>query len=806
MIAFDTERFFSWEGKDLTFTLEFWMTGDVSGSKDEHCLVGFTGQEFFDQNGDPVFDAYDIDVEDTDWDVDGLFVSGNILYVRHQGQHICSAPVTTMQYPTLIDIIYTSDSVAIMINGEIVANGSIDEFSLTNPFESDPNKPNTWFFKDRKYGVISNRHSGDYYFEINNLAMYPYAVAGVAAKRRFIRGQAVEDIDLLNNRFGAESINCSHASSANSPVAVYSSDFRWDNTVLSNLEVRDNKLVLSKPGKPDFIGTGIDYETYEGDIFFDPYSGVRFNRLSSYVESPAALLYLGNGDVLITNKDYPRYSIYSNYVGLPVGGSGDWYLRDSVTGDEKNLGNMNEPLMFFDEELLELFDDPEYYNFCKDLPNAELLSMGREVTGGSFIGEIAIFSQDDLDNFYTITKGDINTGEYFWEHIYASYVWRMKYMPSDYWIPQKDVDVGTSGYLYDNINLDYFADPETRELNSLQFNFTYPTCAKKSVNVAGLMEPIPYIRWGPEQRYINAYVAFTPEDNFFAPQFKRRENKIVLETMVWDNVQLSTSPEHVYFYPVFDSSTVLLDERLEGATMHLYVDFTSPGYETFPLKLDYIKITPNNKSTTVDRAGHEVTLPSSGNYRISHQSNEYFYRGRETGWLNLDEQETIAVDVEQDTKLLSFFFRKNYVGWHHEPVSFIRLNTTTGDKQLNFGYLDDSRWKTNYSFSDDFFDAGDVYLNGRLLTRGLQKLSLNYWYHVQVEGDFGDVTGIELGPHMVFDNIALFDNNNLAGRDLFNLYVGKNSKQSISNDGFVVNEGTSRVFNNVKRESYEIKL
>jgi hypothetical protein len=792
LIAFETRGFFSWDHRYQTSTLEFWLTGDVTGLKDEYCLVGFDTLDFFDDQGNPIYDTHSVDDLSEDYDVDGVFFSGNVIFVRYQGQHVCSAPLTTIEYPNLIHIVFLENSISIMVNGKTVASNSFSyqgkeistgAFGITS----------TWFHSERKYAIVSNSRGNErkYFFEVDAFAIYPYAVSSVLAKKRFIRGQGVEDVDLFNNAIGAESINSSYDAAAQSPSAVYPSDFPWTSGVLSDLEIVDKKLSLKRHREPDIVGVA-DFDATEHGVYFAPSSSddelnaVRFSKISSYVSDAVALLYMGNAKVEIRDLANPNKWMETY---------GDYWSIFFVTDDPDNpvrhdILDKDAPLHFASG-----WEDHEHYDFISNITNCQV-----EISDGEAV-YFGIMSDDNYKNNPPHNNAiDPPSGFGPPKLPKATYLWCKKQpLNKGKEIPQKEVDIATTGYFYDNIHLDFFSDPETKELNSLQFNFTYPASTTKFVNYQGFYEPSSTVKTGIDSRYINCYVAFTSKDNFFVPDKSRLDMLVqpLKEDCVVSVLRNSDSQE-TFYYPVVNGTTLDIGEEVRDSTMHVYIDFSSPGQKTIPLHLDYLKITPANKTTTTARDGHKVTLPSSGLFRIAPQTNEYLYRGNETGWLNLDENENIVFDVDSDVKILSFFMRKNYIARY--PNSFVRLRGDN-DVTLNINSID----KVNYNFSPQVYSSYDVWVNGRQFNSS-EKLALNNWYHCQVVGDFGNVTSVELGPHAVFDNFALFEDDYIKGRYLYNVYVGRNGKQSIADDAFAMIEGTSRVFNNVKRETHDIKV
>lgn len=211
--VFDGCGMFTNQGRYDTYTLEFWMR--VSGSTHiPRKIVGpaISGNE------------------------DGLFICGSTV-ILSIGSKRASYNLGRLGDPMLFHIVYTPSSLSLLINGELVVEVFIDAKTLTMPDES-----NQWlgFYSYDDLGPI----------EIDIVSVFGYAVPGAVAKRRFVWGQGVGEISLINSQYQGDGVFASFSSSNMTNSISYPDTSKWNFGDLNNLNIKRNKIVPADANAP----------------------------------------------------------------------------------------------------------------------------------------------------------------------------------------------------------------------------------------------------------------------------------------------------------------------------------------------------------------------------------------------------------------------------------------------------------------------------------------------------------------------------------------------------------------------------
>lgn len=231
-LVFDGDGFLCNIGKYDTYTLEFWLR--LTGfSQTPHKLFGNAG--FVDDAGL---------VESND----GLWLTSSILTFVVGNKEILSYNIGPLSDPILIHLCYTPTEIMMMINGEIVASKKIDVDTLT--FAENNSK---WlgFWGSDSLDV----------FEIDVMSLFGYIVPELVARKRFVWGQGVTDINAINSQYqGAAAVSDFAASQTNSNIA-YPLNFFWESGFSDNLSVKNNKLSAPSLTLPEtIVGAGTKEE------------------------------------------------------------------------------------------------------------------------------------------------------------------------------------------------------------------------------------------------------------------------------------------------------------------------------------------------------------------------------------------------------------------------------------------------------------------------------------------------------------------------------------------------------------------
>lgn len=199
-------------GRYKDYTAEFWIRAD-SNAVDPKRIFGPIASE------------------------DGLYVDGSFLRLKID-KNVSSHFIGEWFRPMLIHIRVSSTSASLLINGEEVISMKIDMANISLPNEySVSNKNNDWlaFYA---YDDISP-------VEIDCVAIYPYFVSSILAKKRWIYGQAVEFPENINTAYSGKSIFMDYQFSDYSNNYSYPDIGSWNQGVVENLSIENG--ILSTP-------------------------------------------------------------------------------------------------------------------------------------------------------------------------------------------------------------------------------------------------------------------------------------------------------------------------------------------------------------------------------------------------------------------------------------------------------------------------------------------------------------------------------------------------------------------------------
>jgi hypothetical protein len=176
---------------------------------------------------------------------DGLYVDGPFLTLKI-GETFSSHFVGEWFRPILIHIRVLNNSASLMLNGEEVLALSFETDSLTFPDELDEfGRTQDWlgFYAYEDVDPI----------EIECVALYPYSVPAIVAKRRWVYGQGVEFPENINTAYSGTSVFVDY------PFANYANNYsypdigRWSQGVQENISVDNNNLSSPDYSLPEVI-------------------------------------------------------------------------------------------------------------------------------------------------------------------------------------------------------------------------------------------------------------------------------------------------------------------------------------------------------------------------------------------------------------------------------------------------------------------------------------------------------------------------------------------------------------------------
>lgn len=167
--------------------------------------------------------------------LDGLYVDGPFLKLKINN-HVGSYFVGEWGRPMLLDFSIINNSANLLINGEqaISMNFITSELSFPDNFD-ELGKDQDWL------GIYSYADIGP--VQVDAIAIYPYQVNGIIAKRRFAYGQAVEIPQNINSSYNSTSVVADYSFANYSNNYNYPELGKWENGILDNIITDKNSLV-----------------------------------------------------------------------------------------------------------------------------------------------------------------------------------------------------------------------------------------------------------------------------------------------------------------------------------------------------------------------------------------------------------------------------------------------------------------------------------------------------------------------------------------------------------------------------------
>ena len=154
----------------------------------------------------------------------------------------------------LIDISFTDEFLTLMIGGQEVGQIAVDGYNQLFPESPE----NDWigFYAYADVPIV----------ELDCVAIYPYVVPSVLAKRRWVYGQAVENFENLNASYNGLSalIDYSFAKYANN--YMYPDMGKWDRGIVENLRVENNTILSPNYSKPLAVFRNQDESAWLSDL------------------------------------------------------------------------------------------------------------------------------------------------------------------------------------------------------------------------------------------------------------------------------------------------------------------------------------------------------------------------------------------------------------------------------------------------------------------------------------------------------------------------------------------------------------
>lgn len=386
--------FLNKSGQYKTFTAEMWLRIN-SRTYEERRIFGPIGH--YDKEGTLTQSA------------DGLYVSGPFIKLK-VGNSIGSHYVSEWNRPMLIDVKVSNNSAALMINGDQVISISFDSTQLNLPnavvVDGETVYENDWlgFFAYEDIPTL----------EVDCVAIYPYSVPSVMAKRRWVYGQAVEFPNDINTAYNGSSYLIDYS------VAGYTNNYNYPElaswkqaNVIENLSLANNYLSTPAYTLPQIV---FSEEYSVAQLLQDVDAGTGTAQgffLQASSEDPTSYIYF-NKLGFLTDQTKAFYGIFDSSSSLE---QTLFYLEDGATGNyleiRLNSGNIIYTLKY-NGTLSTILTVPKPDNGIKFTVGLDIdkfsnhfggnvkTFLGKSQTLTVYVGNRKDFSKQFLGNIYAI--------------------------------------------------------------------------------------------------------------------------------------------------------------------------------------------------------------------------------------------------------------------------------------------------------------------------------------------------------------------------------------------------------------------
>lgn len=446
---------------------------------------------------------------------DGIYVESGFITLKI-GESFRSHFIGEWYRPMLVDIRVIKDSASLLINGEEVISLSFDTESISLPsiIEDVSEASQDWL------GFYAYEDVPE--IEIDCVAIYPYQVPTIVAKRRWVYGQGVESPEGINSAYAGVSAFVDYSFADYTANYSYPGFAKWQQGTFDNLVTTSTSLQTPSYGLPDIvIGTKTVSELYSDNKIIQSEDN-NFICLKPNLGWQDVEGYFNFSSLDILNDEVHSIYMVIKVLDNVAQEQTLFYINDLSTGNKFSVikegllvkyyltYNNEEELVFTTDELtlntkravginidklVETFGGNIAAFFGKRQGLSLYIGGGESGidTFNGYIYSVGISTQfnsnQTLDHFLDngiaiITSADelfIHTASY---NLLANERYGMFFL-----------DVGVSGYWEDYLPLSYFAQyvkndvgNEYYDLDFIQFNYDYPepsTTTQENVGVEG---------------------------------------------------------------------------------------------------------------------------------------------------------------------------------------------------------------------------------------------------------------------------------------------------------------------------------
>lgn len=582
---------------------------------------------------------------------DGLYVDKSFLVLK-VGRNTASHFISEWDRPMLVDIQSTHFGAALTINGEQVFYMEY-EYPVSFPDINDGSLEQDWI------GFYAGPNVP--FIDIDAVAIYPYAVSSVVAKRRFVYGQGVVYPNNINSAYGGTATLIDYAFSNYSKNYNYPSISKWVSGEIENLSVNGDFLSLPNYSLPTVVTSSTKsqwlQDLYDVQSVDNPKSFISLNPNGTYgsgyikfdsfntASNPTKSIFgiFGfeegqsgtlfriqnkfNGDFLDVSMSYIE-SEYLVSIGLYVSET-SYNVEDAFVvtpGDPFAIGinvddlksNSTLPISIF-------FENPENLSVYVGGTELESDTFDGRIYGFSFADE---YSTETIKNDIALDKFDPLTGILFSANTNLTSFISTYTLTTNIFVDHIMLDVAVSGYWQDHVPLSFLSktvDDGSSALDMIQFNVSYPQ--------NGVSDSIT--NEITTQNIFKTFISFQTLESNAQENFNNvilaQSNKVVSPGPEWTNSKYEILDDSIIYPPdVADKNILAMTVRLE---------YLVEGIFRYPITIKSLELASqayNKNSETLigSRFGTTITPYSETDYNpyiIYKGSTPYLYMTDKTG-------------------------------------------------------------------------------------------------------------------------------------------------------------------------------
>lgn len=583
---------------------------------------------------------------------DGLYLEGSFLILKI-GNNVASHFISEWHRPMLIDIKVTANSAGMIINGEDVLS-LVYENSVNFPELSDGDLEQDWiaFYAYPDVPVV----------EIDAVAIYPYAVSSVVAKRRFVYGQGVVYPNNINSAYGGTATLIDYAFANYSKNYNYPTIARWSSGEIENLSVNGDFLSLPEYSLPTMVTSKTREEWLQ-----DLYSAQSEDTPKSFITLKPDNTY-GSGYIKFDSLNVvknPVKSIFGVFQTSPEGSGGTLFriqnkfnndyidasislvdtkyhvlISSSIAGEISNIKEFpniedsNIIAIGFSIDELIASSTTLLSDFFENHDNLSVYVGGTENSLDTFDGKIYGFSFADeyssniIKNDGTLDTFDLTNGLLLSKNTNLTNFISTYTLTSSVLIDQIIIDIAVAGYWQDHFPLSFLSktiDDGSLALDMIQFNLSYPQNGSKDLETGEITT----------NNIFKSFVSFqtieSNAQNDFGYIIPALSTGVVSPGPEWINSKYEVLDNYIIYPPdVADISILAMTIRLE---------YLVDGIFRHPITLKSLELASqaynvNSETLIGSRFGTTITPYSETSYNpyvIYKGSTPYLYMTDKTG-------------------------------------------------------------------------------------------------------------------------------------------------------------------------------